>query len=248
MIDLPWPTLLGVALAVLLAYTVYGISGFGANLVAMPLLAHLLPLRLAVAMLLVFDLCAGAMLVIRHGRHMQRQEMLRLMPWLLIGMVAGVTLLSQASERLLLMLLGGFVLCCASVNLLQRAATSPLSTHWAAPTGVVGGVFTALYGTGGPIYTLYLARRLQDKTVLRSTIGVMIFINSWIRLALFTGAGLMSQPALLPLALWLLPVALGGHWLGSHMHLRMPAAQVMRLVWGLLLVGGVGLLWRALVG
>ena len=50
---LPWPELLGVALTVLLAYSVFGLTGFGANVVALPLLAHVLPLKFAVPMLLV---------------------------------------------------------------------------------------------------------------------------------------------------------------------------------------------------
>ena len=60
MIDLPWLTLLGLALTVVLAYSVYGLSGFGANIAAMPLLAHMLPLRFAVPMLVLLDLCRRA--------------------------------------------------------------------------------------------------------------------------------------------------------------------------------------------
>ena len=62
MTDLPWPTLLATALILFGAYTVYGLTGFGSTIVAMPLLAHLYPLRFAVPMMLVFDISAGLLL------------------------------------------------------------------------------------------------------------------------------------------------------------------------------------------
>ena len=84
------------------------------------------------------------------------------------------------------------------MELLRHASTTPVSAHWALPAGLVGGAFTALYGTGGPIYTIYLARRLFDKNTLRATIGVLIFCTALIRLALFSGKASMRSPAWSP--------------------------------------------------
>jgi uncharacterized membrane protein YfcA len=123
---------------------------------------------------------------------------------------------------------------------------APISARWAVPAGLVGGAFTALYGTGGPIYTIYLARRLDDKTVLRATIGVLIFCTALIRLVLFTGSGFYRQPGLLPLAFALLPCALVGYLAGSRLHAWMPTRRAVQAVWLLLIVGGSSLFLRAL--
>lgn len=245
MIDLPWITLLSAALIVTLAYTVYGLTGFGAAIIAVPLLAHFFPLRFAVPMMLVFDLFAGLLLGLKNRKHLDRRELLRLLPFLLLGMAAGVTLLVQVSERWLL-LLGAFVLSYASWSLLRRVAPTPVSPRWAVPAGVIGGAFTALYGTGGPVYMIYLARRLPDKTVLRATIGVLIFGAALIRLALFTASGFYTQRGLLPLAFALLPCALIGYLAGSHLHARLPTQRALQAVWLLLIAGGASLLWRGL--
>ena len=246
MIDLPWTALTGVGLIVLLAYTVYGITGFGASIVAIPLLAHVLPLRFAVPMMLVFDLFAGVLLGLKNRKHLDRAELLRLLPFLVVGMAIGATLLAQASDRWLFLLLGAFVLGYAGMNLLRRAKPTPISTSWAAPAGAVGGIFTALYGTGGPAYTMYLARRLPDKFVLRATIGILILITALIRLALFTGSGFYAQDGLLALAFALVPCALAGYLSGAKLHGRLPAERVAQAVWLLLLAGGASLLWRSL--
>ena len=244
MVDLPWWTLFATALIVTLGYTVYGLAGFGAAIVAIPLLAYFYPLRFAVPMMLVFDLFAGLLLGLRNYRLVDRRELLRLVPTLLIGMAVGATLLVRAPEQWLLLLLGAFVLTYASWSLLGKTSTAAISPRWAIPAGAVGGVFTALYGTGGPIYTIYLARRLPDKTVLRATTGVLIFGTALIRLALFTGSGFYSQDGLLPLAFALLPCALIGYLAGSYLHFHIPTQRAKQAVWLLLIAGGASLIWR----
>lgn len=246
MIDLPWTTLLAAAAIVCLAYTVYGLTGFGANIVGVPLLAHCFALRFAVPMMLIFDLCAGALLGLRARRLLDRSELLRLLPGLLLGMAAGVTLLVHAPERWLLLLLGSAVLAYAGWNLLSKAAPAPISPRWALPAGIVGGAFTSLYGTGGPIYVIYLARRLPDKAVLRASMGALIFGTALLRLALFSGSGLLTQKGLLPVALALLPCALLGYLAGSRLHVHIPARRAVQAVWLLLVLGATSLLSRSL--
>ncbi len=246
MIDLPWPTLLAAALIITLGYTVYGLTGFGAAIVAIPLLAQFFPLRFAVPMMLVFDLCAGLLLGLKNRQHLSRAELWRLLPILSVGMLAGVTLLVQVHERWLLLLLGAFIVAYAVWSLARRAAPAPVSARWAWPAGLLGGALTALYGTGGPIYTIYLARRLPDKTVLRATLGVLIFCTALIRLALFTGSGFYRQAGLLPLAFALVPFALAGYLAGSRLHAWMPTQRAVQAVWLLLIVGGASLFLRAL--
>ena len=133
-------------------------------------------------------------------------------------MILGVTALVRAPEQWLLGVLGAFVFAYAAWSLLNRAATRQISAGWAVPAGMAGGVFTALYGSGGPIYTVYLARRLGDANRLRASIAVLIFCTAWARLALFSGTGLLFQPSLLRLAVVLLPCAVVGYFIGSHLH------------------------------
>jgi uncharacterized protein len=245
---LPPEALLAAAVIVLGAYAVFGLTGFGAGIVALPLLAQLMPIRFAVPMILLMDLLAGGLLGFRQRRHIDRGEMLRLLPFAAVGMLAGVTLLVQAPQRWLLLLLGVFTIVVTVWTLAKRLPASPVSPRWAVPAGTVGGVFTALFGTGGPLYTAYLARRIADKHRLRATISTLIFCTAMVRLVLFLAMGLYVQPGLIATAALMLPCALAGLALGSRLHARLPAARVMQVVWGLLLVSGSGLIVRALIG
>lgn len=246
MLDLPWTTLLAAALIVLLAYSVYGLTGFGAAIVGIPLMAHFFPLRFAVPMMLVFDLCAGLMFGLRDRKQMSRPELLWLAPFVLTGMAIGLVLLIKVNERWLLMLLGGFVLLYAVRNLLNKNTPRPISRRWAVPAGVIGGSLTSMYGTGGPLYVLYLAGRIVDKSTLRASLGILIFSTALVRLGLFTTSGFYAQASLLPMAFALAPLAFAGYWLGSRLHTRLPPQRSAQAVWLLLIGGGGSLLWRSM--
>lgn len=248
MTTLSLPELAAVCSAVTLGYTVFGFGGFGANLVALPMLAHVMSLHFAVPMLLLLDLAAATWMGARNRSLIDRRELGRLVPALLVGMGLGLVVLQHAAERWLLLLLGVFVGAFALWSLFGKADPRPVAPHWAWPAGLVGGVFSSLFGTGGPLYTLYLARRIADTARLRATIAAVILGSALVRLVLFAGSGFLAQPGLLPLAVILLPCALVGYAIGSRLHAKLPQAQVRRAIWGLMLASAVSLLVRGLGG
>lgn len=248
MTELSAPELAVVYAAITLAYTVFGFGGFGANLVALPMLAHVMSLRFAVPMVLALDLLSSALLSARNRPLIDRAELRRLAPALLVGMGLGLPVLRYAAERGLLLLLGLFVGGFALWSLFGRTNPRPASARWAWPAGLAGGVFSTLFGTGGPLYTLYLARRIADTARLRATIGAVILGSALVRLVLFTGSGFLAQPGLLQLAAQLVPCALLGYVIGSRLHALLPQAQVRRAIWVLLFFGAASLLARGVAG
>lgn len=244
--DLDFGTVAPLALIIVFAYTVFGLTGFGSSITAMPLLVQLIPLRMAVPLMLVFDLSAGLLLGLKNLKTIERREVLRLIPFMLAGMGLGVFALVRAPERVLLVVLGAFILCYSAWSLLLRHPPKPLGAAWVLPFGLVGGMFTAMFGTGGPFYTIYLTRRLRDKLVLRATISGVIFFSGLARLALFSSAGLYHNRALLTLAAILFPCAMAGLYLGSHLHSRLPTARIVQVIWAVLIIGGISLVVRNL--
>ena len=60
-------------------------------------------------------------------------------------------------------------------------------------------------GAGGPLFMMYLSRRIPDKTRLRSTISALFATTTTARIIIFAFAALFLQEGLLRLALLLLP-------------------------------------------
>lgn len=235
------------ALTILGAYTVFGMTGFGSAVVAVPLLAQFQPLAQAVALVLLLDLLATGLVGGRNWRSVARAELGRLAPAMLAGIALGVAALSHLPARALLLCLGAFISAQSLWGL--RAADAParrIASGWAIPCGLVGGVFGAAFGAGGPIYTLYLVRRIADLGALRATIASVVLSSALIRIAVFGVAGLLSDRALLTSALALAPMCLAGVVAGSALRRRVPAPGMRKLVLALLLLSGVALIVRAL--
>jgi uncharacterized protein len=243
--ELALPVYFGMAAAVLAAYTVFGLTGFGSAMVAVPILVQFVPLSFAVPLVLLLDLVSTIVIGARNWRHVSRPEILRLAPGMLAGVALGVTLLVALPARPLLLVLGVFVLANSAWNLFGPQSRQPVGRLWAVPAGVVGGIFGALFGTGGPIYTIYLARRLHDMTVFRATISSVILLSALVRLTAFTGAGLFQQPGLLLCALALLPFCAVGVFAGNKLHVSWAPQRIKQALFSVLALGGVGVIARA---
>jgi uncharacterized membrane protein YfcA len=229
-----------------LAYFLRGISGFGSGLVDVPLLALVFPLPLVVPTVLLLDFTASLVLGGLNFKQVRWSEVKPLVPFGLVGVVLGTTLLINLPRTPLLIGLGVFVLVFAIRNLLNLHGETPISRWWAIPASFTGGTIGALFGTGGPPYVIYLSHRLQDKGQLRATLSAVFFLEGLMRIASFTTAGL-----LLSSQVWKgyglgLPIALLALYGGSHVHTGLSRPQVMRMIGGLLLLSSVSLFVKAL--
>lgn len=241
-------TLAAAVLIILFAFVIRGITGFGSGLIAVPLLAHFLPLQFVVPFMLVLDVSAAVALL--GGNGLQRvnwQELKPLIPFGISGMLLGVGLLMNLPKGPLLLGLGLFVLVFGLRNLLNIHGEKPISRLWAIPAGLTGGTVGALFGTGGPPYIVYLSHRMRDKAELRSTFSGLFMIEGGLRIVAFLATGLLLQEHMATALLLALPVTALGLYLGHHIHLGISQRYMMKLI-GLLLVGsGLSLVWKSLV-
>lgn len=231
-------------LIVFVAYVVFGISGFGSTLIAVPLLAHIFPLQFVVPFFVLID-CAGAFAMgLRLRADVMRAELALLLPFMALGILAGVYLLIRVSPELLIGGLGLFVIFFGVSYVAKRGRGFPLPRWAAAPIGSFGGATSAMFGIGGPIYVFYLAGRNAGPEQIRATMPMIFMFTTVARILLFIAAGLYS-PAALVAALALMPVMALGVWTGHHLHLNLSRDTVIRVMGGLLVLSGISLLLRA---
>ncbi len=212
---------------------------------AVPLLALFLPLQFVVPFMLLMDFTASAALGRANRRSISWTEIRPLIPGSVIGVVAGATLLLSLPREPLLATLGLFVLAFALRSLLCLHGDRPVSTLWAWPAALTGGTVSALFGTGGPPYVIYLSHRLRDKGAFRATTSALFLMEGGLRGAVFALTGLLLQSGVALAWLAALPVMAAGLWLGSHVHVGLTNAQMTRIIGLLLLVSGASLLWKA---
>lgn len=234
-----------IELGIALAYIVFGVAGFGTALVAGPILILCLPLSKIIPLLVLLDFVAAFGNWLPARRDVARPELLRLLPCMALGCIAGVMFLLNLKSDLLLLLMGIFISAYALYSLALKVRPTQVAAGWSIPTGVVGGLFGAMFGSGGFLYALYLNARLP-KEAARATQSALISCSTVVRLSLFVIAGVYADGALLLLAACLLPAMALGLWIGRRVTRKLSREAFVRLVTWLVLASGVALIARYL--
>jgi hypothetical protein len=196
-------------------------------------------------MILVTDFSASLVLGTHTRKHARWDEVKPLLPFSVLGVLAGVTLLVNLPKAPLLTALGLFVLAFGLRSVLNLHGTRTISRLWAMPAGLTGGMVGALFGTGGPPYVIYLNHRLRDKGELRATFSWLFIIEGGLRIVTFLIAGLLLNLDLLIAIAGALPLVALGLWAGNRVHVGLTPTQMQRILGALLLTSGTSLLWRA---
>ncbi|OGA37854.1 MAG: hypothetical protein A3G24_08545 [Betaproteobacteria bacterium RIFCSPLOWO2_12_FULL_62_13] len=232
-------------LIVLLAYVIFGISGFGSTLIATPLLAHFFPIKFVIPLVVLLDCAATLRQAVKLRSGVYKRELLPLLPFLVAGMLIGVFLLVRVSGEILLLCLGVFASAYGIYYALRHGSVFRLARWTAAPIGLFAGTTSALFGVGGPLYVMYLTGRGATPDHIRATLPVIFIFTTVGRIALFAATGLFSVEVLATAAA-LLPVMVLGLYCGNRLHLNLAREIVVRVIGGLLVVSGVSLVFRAI--
>jgi len=244
---MPFPpeALLLAPLIVLCGYVVLGIGGFGSALVAMPLLALVLPIKMVVPLMLLLDFVGMLTQGVRLRRNLDRREMLAVVPWQLAGMGTGVAALVVLPGKILLTALGAFILTYAVYSLRHHPDRKPIARGWAVPAGLFGGLIGGMFGTGGAVFAMYFTARIPDTARMRATMSAQFVINNSARLTLFLVTGLLFDRAVWLAFAALVPLVFIGTYVGHRMHSKLTPLQVARFISVLLLFSGISVLVKA---
>lgn len=242
-IGLPDATTLAYFMVVLFAaYLVRGMAGFGSGLIAVPLLSLIFPLPLVVPIIVLLDYLGSASQGLRNVRRIAWSDQLVLIPFMLIGVAAGLYLLTGLPADILARSLGVFVIVYA---IYQFLPLPPLrgSRIFATVCGFLGGLGGTLFGTGGPFYVIYFNLRALERTAFRATFAVNFLIDGSVRLVAYLVIGLLGAQAL-PLLAVGLPFAAAGLYLGGRLQTGFSQATFVRVVSCLLIGSGIALLLK----
>src|SRR2546429_5367534 len=128
---------------------VFGITGFGSALVTIPLATHLVPLKFALALFALVDLCCALSVGLENPKNAKRSEWARLVPMILVGTALGVTLLVNLPRAAGMFLLGAFVLSYALYSLARRGSPRVIHAGWAWLARLFGGLTRTPFRAGG---------------------------------------------------------------------------------------------------
>ncbi len=239
----PWLFLVA-PLVVIVAYTVFGLSGFGSTMISVPILAHFLPVSYLVPLMALLDLVSSLLIGSAGREHLSKEEFKRLVPWMFVGFVIGATVLVGVPDRYLRAALGLFAAIIGAYSIVNPTLRRTISRFWAIPAGITGGAVATMFGAGGPIYATYMSGRLRDKAQIRATLSTLISISAFARAVVYAVSGLLLHATIFIGGAALGPFVWMGLKIGTRIHVGLTQVQMRRTVGVLVLLTGLSLLVR----
>ncbi|MDF3009961.1 MAG: permease [Burkholderiales bacterium] len=223
---------------------VFGITGFGAALITIPLATHLVPLRFALALFVLVDLACALRVGFENPKNAVRAEWTRLVPMIIAGTAVGVTLLVNLPRQAATAALGVFIVAYALYSL-SKPSLRKIPSGWAWLAGFAGGITSTVFGAGGPPYVIYLSRRGLTQPQFRATLGFATLTSISLRAVAFILTGLLLDARIWLAALAAVPAALVGIEVARRIYVGFSRALLFRVVALVLLASGVSLLLRS---
>jgi uncharacterized membrane protein YfcA len=241
--------LLIVALVMLLASTVRSALGFGEALIAVPLLALLLPVQLVAPVAVLASIVVATLVLLQDWRNVHFRSATRLVASTLLGIPLGLLILKRVPEPLVKGALGLTITSFSALSFFRPASPEPKpelrQDSWAWGFGFLAGILGGAYGLNGPPLAVYGSLRGWSPQRFRATLQGYFLPASLVGLSGFWSAGLCTG-SVGRLFLWSLPSIVAGTWIGASMSRRLDVARFqLTLHCGLIAVGGVLILQAA---
>ncbi len=239
---------LPLALAMLMAGVVSGMTGFGVGVVGSIALAVLIGPRNGVILLSILTVPTAINQIVKFRAELHA---VRRLVWLLVGALVGATvgsyLLVWLPYPVLALMLGGFTLIYVAVSLAGfRPAVPPAAERVLSPAvGLLAGVVNSTVGSSGPVLGPYMLALGLTPSVFIVSISMVFLVQSVTRIVTLAALHAYTWPLVSAGLILLIPTfagQFGGFWLQK----RVPRHVFERLVLGMLTIAAAYLIYRGL--
>lgn len=247
-----------------LTHTVEAVTGFGSTILAVTLAVHFIPLKELLPVLVMLNLLLNSYIVYNYfplaDHHLFWK---RILPCCSLGLFLGMGIFRLIPTRGLLQIFGIFVVFLSSFELkrallssrkipLLKLASGPKNIDLpmtplpeegkSSPPGegwlLGGGVIQGMFASGGPMVVYYLSKRVTEKKVFRSTLSLLWLLLNTLLLGGFLIDGSIDIPKIKIFSI-MIPSVLLGILVGERLHKRVSEDNFRKVVFLLLLVGGI---------
>jgi uncharacterized membrane protein YfcA len=238
-------TTLAVLAVIFLATVIRSAFGFGEALVAVPLLALVIPVEVAAPVAVLVSITVAALVVARDWREVHVGSAWRLVLYTLLGIPLGLVLLTTVPEPVVKAILGAVIIAFSLSRLVGRTQVELKDDGLAWLFGFGAGVLGGAYGMNGPPLVVYGTLRRWSPERFRATLQGYFLPASLVGMVGYWLAGLWV-PSVTAWYLRSLPVVLLAIVLGRALNRRLDAPTFLRYVHLGLVLTGVMLLWQSL--
>jgi hypothetical protein len=228
---------------VFVATVIRSTFGFGEALIAVPLLALILPVQVAAPLAVLLSITIAAVVIVQDWRRIHVGSAGWLLAATLPGIPLGILLLTSVHQHLVKACLAILIMAFSGYFLLGK---NPVELRrddrrWLFGCGFIAGILGGAYGMNGPPLVIYGAMRRWSPQHFRATLQGYFFPASVIAMAAYWISGLWV-PAVTHYYLVSLPVALPAVFLGRVLNHRLRGDVFLKYIHFSLVCIGVLLL------
>jgi uncharacterized membrane protein YfcA len=227
-----------IALVSLISGFVQGLAGFGSALIAVPLMALVIDIRLVVPLAALSGFGIGLANLYHLRRHINMREVYPILPGTFMGVPLGVYFLRQMPETWVMLPLALLLMGYAIYSLGRWQVRYVPGTRAAYLTGLLSGSLSGAFSTGGPPVVIYASLQPwepADKKVLMTT---YFLLSGCLTLGMYALGGLITGQVL-GYFLVALPLLMLGSLLGIRLYRKLGGGSYNRLVNLLILATGL---------
>jgi uncharacterized protein len=238
-----------VLLVIFVATLIRSVFGFGEALVAVPLLALRLPVKIAAPLAVLVSVTVALIIVLQDWHHVEFRSAGGLLAATVFGIPVGVFLLARGNHRLLTAGLGIIIVAFALHALTRRQVHELRADNlpWLFGCGFCAGVLGGAFGMNGPPLAIYGAMRRWSAQRFRATLQGYFLPASALGLLGYFFAGLW-RGEVTRYFLLSLPGAVTAVLLGGFLNRKLRGEVFVRYVYAGLVVVGAVLLMQAVRG
>ena len=239
--------ILYVNLVWLLAGFVNGVTSFGGNLFAVPLLTLVMDAKTAIILGCFVGTAITVTIALFYHRELPKLEFFLACLGSVAGIPLGMSILKVAPSKIVLLACAGilllFLLWQAVAGRMHGAFRIPL---WCiVPMSVVSGILLGATSMGGPILAMYAVLRGWSKEVTLSVLNSMAALVMLCLVVIQWKSGLYT-PEILHTALWAIPCTVAGVLVSIPVIRRLDTRIFRMLVLGMLAFSAVVLFVKGL--
>ena len=231
-------------LVVFISNIIQSITGFAGTVLAMPFSVMLVGFETAKPILNILGIFVSAVVVARHYRSVDRHELLKIICFMGMGMVAGIFISPYITgdTHLVYIILGVVVISFAVYNSIlyfkkkDKELSRPVSIILLISAGLVHGLFVC----GGPLLVTYASSKIKDTQKFRATLSASwIILNTSILISDFSH-GLINIKLAPQLAICVV-LLIAAVFIGEKLANKMSKKVFMIISYALMLYSGASL-------
>ncbi|MHC4441125.1 MAG: sulfite exporter TauE/SafE family protein [Planctomycetota bacterium] len=226
---------------VFFATLVRSIFGFADALIAMPLLAIIVGMKIATPLVAMLFCTVALIILIGSWHSIQFKSAWRLIVSSLLGIPLGLLLLKGLHEGFMKLVLAVILIGFSIYNLVKPHLLQLKDEKFSYIFGFVAGVLGGAYNTSGPPVVIYGALRRWSPVSFRATLQGYFFPTSLI-IVISHGLGGLWTRSVVQLYALSLPLVLVAIWIGGRLNATIPQGKFDKYIYILLMAIGVFLL------